>query len=584
MRGRFIGLAFVALAGCSGHGSSNYLPQPAAATPSARVAATIRITIPAHSASNAKRPHYVSYNTQGIGVSYGASPFTFPTNTTPTHAYSVASGSPLCVTNPDSSRTCTLAIGAPAGSDDFQVSAWDTPPTGGAFTGAKLLGAVTTLSQAVTAGATNVLAFTLDGVVDSVNISLSPQSLPAATPGGTAQTATLSVNALDAYGNVIIGSGSWVDANSNPLTIGVTQAATIATETLRTTLPATTSVTPTANTLTVTYVGNSSSGTTFTPTATGGTVANGAHTGALPITVPVGGPIITQYPLTTNAFPLGITSGADGNVWFVEAGLGNIGKVSPTTGTVTEYPIGAGTETDPTYPFPQDLASGPDGNIWFTENGDNKVAKITPSGTIIEYSTGTASPESITKGSDGNLWFTECPPALGSITTSGTQGGPYLAATLSTNSADAITTGPDGNLWFTDAAGAIDKVTPSSPTSLTSYAYTTTGTPQAIASDPVHGQLLFSELSGSFGTVSTSGTVSLSSAISGQNIFGVVAGPDGNIWFANCSDDSIGRVVNGAVTAYPAAALSAPYGITVGPDGNIWYTERGGDHVDRLIY
>ena len=235
MRSRYAGLALVALAGCSGRAGSGFVPQ-AAATPSARLAATIRLTIPAHGASSAKRSHYVSHNTQGIGISYGASPFTFPTNTTPTQAYSVASNSSLCVTNPDTSRTCTLAIGAPAGTDDFQVSAWDTAPTGGTFVGDKLLSTVTTLGQTINAGAANVLTFALDGVVNSVNISLSPQSLPAAAPGGAPQTATLSVNALDAYGNIIVGSGSYIDANGNPLSIGVTQASTIATEPLRTAL------------------------------------------------------------------------------------------------------------------------------------------------------------------------------------------------------------------------------------------------------------------------------------------------------------------------------------------------------------
>ena len=47
----------------------------------------------------------------------------------------------------------------------------------------------------------------------------------------------------------------------------------------------------------------------------------------------------TEYAVPDeNTFPLGITTGSDGNLWFTENG-DNIGKISPTDGKITEYQI-----------------------------------------------------------------------------------------------------------------------------------------------------------------------------------------------------------------------------------------------------
>src|SRR5580700_969686 len=71
--------------------------------------------------------------------------------------------------------------------------------------------------------------------------------------------------------------------------------------------------------------------------------------------------------------------------------------------TIVEYPIPT------TASSPAGITSGPDGNLWFVETGANKIGKITTAGSITEYSIPTASsgPTAITQGSDGNLWFIE---------------------------------------------------------------------------------------------------------------------------------------------------------------------------------
>src|SRR5271157_33010 len=75
-----------------------------------------------------------------------------------------------------------------------------------------------------------------------------------------------------------------------------------------------------------------------------------------------------------------ITAGPDGNLWYTDNLSNKIGKISPSTGNVTQYII----PTDSAYPI--GIAPGPDGNLWFTEDLANKIGKISPAtGSFTEY-------------------------------------------------------------------------------------------------------------------------------------------------------------------------------------------------------
>jgi len=67
---------------------------------------------------------------------------------------------------------------------------------------------------------------------------------------------------------------------------------------------------------------------------------------------------------------VGISAGADGNLWFAEENGNQIGRIT-TTGAITEFPI-------PTSgALPRYITSGPDGNLWFTERGSaGKIGKV----------------------------------------------------------------------------------------------------------------------------------------------------------------------------------------------------------------
>jgi hypothetical protein len=69
-----------------------------------------------------------------------------------------------------------------------------------------------------------------------------------------------------------------------------------------------------------------------------------------------------------------------------------------------------------------------------------------------------------------------------------------------------------------------------------------------------------------------------------SGIFGLVLGPDGNIWFSLAAPAAIGRVTPaGTITIFPTPTPSSlPFGLAVGPDKQIWFVERNGDAIGAI--
>jgi streptogramin lyase len=60
----------------------------------------------------------------------------------------------------------------------------------------------------------------------------------------------------------------------------------------------------------------------------------------------------------------------------------------------------------------------------------------------------------------------------------------------------------------------------------------------------------------------------------------VVAGPDGNLWFAN-GGGGVGKMTtSGTVTIYRDPGITSVYDLAVGPDGNVWF--GGGTKIGRV--
>jgi streptogramin lyase len=169
--------------------------------------------------------------------------------------------------------------------------------------------------------------------------------------------------------------------------------------------------------------------------------------------------LVTEYELEPCAcFPIGITTGPDGNLWATEElgifegnAYGTVDRVSPA-GEVTQFPVDPDEPSLPGYPAP-----GPDGNVWFGEfSADrHKIGKITPDGTATEYTVpvGNATVNAVVTGPDGNLWFTHGGAArndngIQSVTPDGT----FLDNYLTHMTPIGLTVGPDGNIWFVSGA------------------------------------------------------------------------------------------------------------------------------------
>jgi streptogramin lyase len=152
--------------------------------------------------------------------------------------------------------------------------------------------------------------------------------------------------------------------------------------------------------------------------------------------------------ITVGASPNRITAGYDGNLWFTEYGANQIGRISPSTAHVDEYPytVFSGTAG------PAGITQGPDGNVWFTQQGQSRVSRVTTVGTINHFYVG-KQPSGIASGPDRNVWVAEqfcC--AIGRLGTDGTYTD-FTAGITHNYHPDGIAAGPDGNLWFTEYNG-----------------------------------------------------------------------------------------------------------------------------------
>jgi streptogramin lyase len=380
------------------------------------------------------------------------------------------------------------------------------------------------------------------------------------------------------------------------------------------------------------------------PTASAGKISEFSLPSATPVNQSTG--------ITTGNGPVGIVKGPDGNLWFAEYATNKIGRITPG-GNVTEFAIPTqpgGTTPELSGAFPGGIAAGPDGKVWFTEAGSHKIGRVTTNGEITEFPLPTdntlygygSEPLEITTGPDGNLWFTEWGYGLeaskiGRITTNGEITEFPLSTNNSTvndpygtraNLAYGITAGPDGNLWFTEwnfnitgnsgGNSKIGRITPNG--SITEFPLPTHDSgntpygelPAQITTGPDNNLWFTEYFSDQIGRITTNGNItefplpkdnSTPSAstpsvstpsintLYGKLPYGIVTGPDGNLWFTEVSGNQIGRIsTSGSITEFRLSAYNGssstntiagnePAGITVGPDNNLWFAEYSSNKI-----
>jgi virginiamycin B lyase len=283
-----------------------------------------------------------------------------------------------------------------------------------------------------------------------------------------------------------------------------------------------------------------------------------------------------QGPGSVSANQDSLTEGPDGVMWTsASESFGNGGQ-NPGfqrllgDGAWSFFP--ASSYTGVTGP----LVAGPDGALWFTGGEPVSgaavvfctqawVSRMTTAGAVTTYQLPTqfdqglgqnaiGCPGGLTVGPDGALWFTlgglpDAPPEVGRITTSGQMSFFQLPGDQATDLAGPIVVGPGGNLWSIV----------SYPANLSGYSPST------------------------IDEITTSGQVTEVATIP-DGAVDLAAGPDGNIWFADNNNNTIGRLTPaGQVTTYTIpTANSDPTSIIAGPDGALWFSEYGAFKIGRL--
>lgn len=242
---------------------------------------------------------------------------------------------------------------------------------------------------------------------------------------------------------------------------------------------------------------------------------------------------VEEYQLPPGHEPLGITTGADGNVWFVDRKVDSIGRLT-LAGKLSEFAM-------PTKGLsPEFLTTSHAGSVWY--GSYSMFGSVGVDGTLTEYpSSTTFFPYSLTVDAKDNLWFADS-EAIGRRTPSGVvELFPAPASQDYANDLGTIVVGPDGNLWCFQEQEENDLLRMTPEGNYTVF--------------PIPGGI------------------------------GLTAGPDGNLWATTFfSTPVVSKITTAGVLKdqypVPGADFSIGY-ISAGPDGALWFTE--GDHTPAAI-
>ena len=247
------------------------------------------------------------------------------------------------------------------------------------------------------------------------------------------------------------------------------------------------------------------------------------------------------------------------------------------------YPLPAN-DLNPKYA----VVDGHDGDLYFSDQVYG-IGRVTPAGVVTFPDPSVGPVSGLTVDKAGNLWFT-AGASLGEIAPDGTVTTLPIPGGASDDAVGAITAAAAGNLWYFEASGDVGERHADgtfSTTTLPNASANFTGN-QSMAVTPdgsvwvsVYPSTLSEDaqgahygVSGAVDQVRPDGTVvpyTLTSTYDEK--IGLTAGPDGNVWFADQGDDTVGSITPaGEVTAYPVAGRVSS--ITTGPDGALWFTIR----------
>lgn len=288
---------------------------------------------------------------------------------------------------------------------------------------------------------------------------------------------------------------------------------------------------------------------------------------------------VEEFSLPSGSEPLGITLGADGNVWFIERRVDRIARMT-ASGTLSEFPMKTKGLS------PEVLTTSHAGDVWY--GAESMFGRVDTAGTLTEYpSTTFFFPYSMTVDSSDNLWFLDSEtiwrrtPA-GSLTPFSAPGAPGYSNDLS-----SLVIAADGNLWcLQDVEQNLLRMTPTG--TYAAFAMNPPGFGLAAGPDGNLWATVFATSPAIVRQISTDGAVKNEYPVPGAvgSIGYISAGPDGALWFTEGDHEPprIGRITtDGAVDEFVLPG-SGTYmmGFAVTADGSLWFTEGDVDKIGRI--
>ncbi len=530
VRSAAAGAALLALAACSGGGTS---PAPPARVRAAQPASvTISVAVPKRANAARRRPAYVAPTTASMSVV--VTPFGGP------------AAPPAIVA---CAATCSASLAVAPGTATFAITLYD----GNLGRGSAL--STGTLTATVVANTTNAFSVTFDPIVADFRVGL-PSAGPFVPPLVIGRPATVAnvFFPYDADGNVIVGPGSYVDASGAPLTFAFTNNGAGHTQ-----LGVTSQSAP--GPVSLTYDGHGVRGSI--------SASNGSHftTASYVSSLPP-----EQQNATNTLYPYQLALGSDGNVWFTQSGTPALMRHN-ADGTISSFStpisgiIGAG------------LTLAGDGNLWFPYTGH--YVRVTPAGQATDFTLPPAlssyEADSAAPDASGAIVFTTF-GKLGRLALDGTATVLYTSTGFGPRGAFA---GPDQRVWFadTDASGTYSLGAYGNGV-VSHYAVTTPlgavfsgpdGTIWAISGS----KLIRYDTSGTL--LSTTPLTTAFGAFTGSIARSVARDAAGHVYFADPQGNAIGRLdASGAVLEYPTYWFASdPSSVVLTGDGRLYWNAFG---------
>lgn len=300
---------------------------------------------------------------------------------------------------------------------------------------------------------------------------------------------------------------------------------------------------------------------------------------------------VTAFAVPTSAAGLGrIATAPNGDMWFVEADVNKVGKIT-TAGVVTEYSLPAQTVSGSTV---KDLDVGPDGRVWVVFDSGWQAVALDQSGNVTVGPLdlfGNPYGEHVRALPDGSAWVTLSYDEDGVIKISPTGSGTWSDNAPPCDD-QSLGLGADGAAWCSDG-GSIIKVNADGTGGTTYPLPADASYPSSLATGPV-GTIWFGRhWPGTWTTSPSRGNVGYLDAATGATKIwntgsrtaprSLTMAPDGTMWFTSVgAAKGIGHIDATGSGRLTQVGNYQPTDLAVGADGAIWFTDKSNNAIVRV--